>query len=569
MKILFVVLAFSFFESNLNTAKSQELYDDIDDIRVYQYLQPDNLNPITSNIFESDNVNQYIFETLLNLDKTTQNLNALIAKSLPKISDDHLIYKFELENNVTFSDGVPLTGKDVIFTIKMIKNLFVNSEAIRNNYENIKSVELIDGNSLEVKFIMKAPRSQDLYTLGLLKIIPKHIFDSDNISDEISWENLETDEINLKNDVIIKIKRLAKLMNSNEASQSLKHIIGSGPYILDNWQIGATITLNRNDNYWKNIEKPTILKNIIFSTVPKSSSIVTEIKNNNLDFAEITQPYDFEKNLISPEDYKMKKIYVDLPLYSYIGWNNDNILFSDKKIRWAMGYAINRTLIINEQFFDEATKVQSCVFFKSKFYNNSLNIIDYNLDKAKKILKEQGWEDTDGDGIIEKKINGKKVNFVFSFLCNNNPKRIDVLKKIIESLDVLGIKSSIKILEWNKFIENLSNHTFEAFAGAVIVNDIQPDPYISWHSSQIATGNNYISYRNTESDELLEKNRIEFEEHKRKIILDRWQQIVYEDQPITFLWSEKGKYIYNEKFTNVNFYNFLPPVDFKEWRINN
>ncbi len=104
------------------------------------------LNPTVTNDAAAQGIYIYIFEPLIDVDRETYEIKPIIAKSAPVVSDDHMTYIFDLKENVTFSDGHPLTGEDVIFTIKTIKNPFTDAQALRNYFVDLKSVELVDGN---------------------------------------------------------------------------------------------------------------------------------------------------------------------------------------------------------------------------------------------------------------------------------------------------------------------------------------------------------------------------------------------------------------------------------------
>ena len=91
------------------------------------------------------------------------------------------------------------------------------------------------------------------------------------------------------------------------------------------------------------------------------------------------------------------------------------------------------------------------------------------------------------------------------------------------------------------------------------------------NSLNLVIPNNYIGQEKEvllyAKDKLLEENRITLDDVKRKEILDKWQQIIYDDQAVTFLFSEKGRYLYSERFLNANFYEIPGSVNFTEWWI--
>ncbi|MBK8382954.1 MAG: hypothetical protein IPL16_13925 [Ignavibacteria bacterium] len=524
------------------------------------------LNPTVTNDATAQGIYLYIFESLLSVDRTTYGLKPLIAKSLPVISDDHLSYIFDLKENVIFSDGVPLTGEDVIFTMKTIKNPFTDAQATRNYFADLKSVELVDGNKYKVRFNMSKPYFRAVFSIGDMSITPRHILDKDGMNDKFTWEDIESAQKSFDAKKFPEMQKYADFLNSEEVSREKKYVIGSGPYILDKWTTGQSIALSRSNNYWNKSEIPNFPDKLIFKTIKDQNAAVVAAKNKETDYMEVIQPIDFVENVKNPEQFNLRKALVTEPAYNYIAWNNQHPIFSDKKVRWAMAYAIDRKSIIDKIVYGMGTPIQSHIFIKSRFHNSDLPEIPYDMNKAKQMLMEAGWKDTDGDGIIDKVIEGKKTDFRFTFTNNTNPKRKKVILILIEQLKQLGIEANIQEYEWSVFLEKIKKHQFDAcFAGWQLT--VTPDdPYQIWHSSQATgEGSNHFSYINPESDKLLEENRMEFDDNKRMEILKKWQKIIYDDQPVTFLWSEPSRYLYSDRYRNTRWYSYPDSPLMNEW----
>lgn len=524
------------------------------------------LNPTVTNDATAQGIYLYIFESLLSVDRTTYVLKPLIAKSLPVVSDDHLTYTFDLKENVIFSDGVPLTGEDVIFTMKTIKNPFTDAQATRNYFADLKSVELVDGNKYKVRFNMSKPYFRAVFSIGDMSITPRHILDKDGMNDKFTWEDFEAAQKTFDAKKFPEMQKYADFLNSEEVSREKKYVIGSGPYILDKWTTGQSITLSRSNNYWNKSEIPNFPNKLIFKTIKDQNAAVVAAKNKETDYMEVIQPIDFVENVKNPEQFNLRKALVTEPAYNYISWNNQHPIFSDKKVRWAMAYAIDRRSIIDKIVYGMGTPIQSHIFIKSRFHNSDLPEIPYDLNKAKQLLLEAGWKDTDGDGIIDKIIEGKKTDFRFTFTNNTNPKRKKVILILIEQLKQLGIEASIQEYEWSVFLDKIKKHQFDTcFAGWQLT--VTPDdPYQIWHSSQATgEGSNHFSYINPESDKLLEENRMEFDDNKRMEILKKWQKIIYDDQPVTFLWSEPSRYLYSDRYRNTRWYSYPDSPLLNEW----
>ena len=524
------------------------------------------LNPTVTNDATAQGIYIYIFESLLDVDRITYELKPRLSKSLPVISEDHLTYTFELKDNIKFSDGKPLTGEDVIFTLKTIKNPFTDAQALRNYFVDVKSAELVDGNIYKVRFNMVKPYFKVIYAIGDMSITPKHILDKDGMNDRFTWEEIEAAQKTFDAKKFPDMQKYADFLNSELTSRDPKFVIGSGPYVLDKWTTGQSITLSRNGNYWNLSEISNYPNKLIFKTIKDQSAAIVAAKNKETDYMEVIQPIDFVENVKDPSQYNLKKALVIEPSYNYIAWNNNHPIFSDKNVRWALAYAIDRKSIIERIVFGMGSLIQSHIFLKSKYNNTDLPVIPYDPVKSKQMLADAGWKDTDGDGILDKVINGKKTDFRFTFTNNTNPKRKRVILILIEQLKQLGIHAEIQEYEWSVFLDKIKKHNFDACFAGWQLSVTPDDPFQIWHSTQsVGEGSNFWSYINPESDKLLEANRLEFDETRRMDILKKWQKVVYDDQPVTFLWSEPARYLYNERYRNTRWYPYPDSPLLNEW----
>ncbi len=521
------------------------------------------LNPIVTNDASAEDVFTLIYQTLNDMNYETYELIPLIAP-LPEISEDHLNYTYKLRKDVKFSDGKPLTGEDVIFTIKAIKNVYVDDAALRNYFEAVEKVELVNNDPYTVVFKMIKPYWRAVYTLGSTPICPKHVLDPKGLTDKYTWEETKDFKVAEKNPAM---KEFADFLNSQEVSREPKYVLGSGPYMLEKWETGQAITLVRDKNYWGNVIQPPYLDKIVFKIIQDNSASVVAAKNKEIDMMYVISPQDFYKNLENPEQYDLIKVTPSEPVYSYIGWNLNSPLFSDKRVRWALSHLIDRKTIIDKIAFGQSVPIQSHVFYKDKKHLNAdLAEIQYDPEKAKQLLSEAGWKDSDGDGTLDKVINGKKMDFKFTFLSNNNPVRRQTLLVIIDGLKKVGIQADLQDLEWSVYLDKTKKHEFDATLAAWQLNVTPPDPYQIWHSSQAkGEGSNYVSFINKESDSLLEMYRFESDENKRIEMIKKWQKLIYDEQPYTFLYSPKSRYIYNKRFKNTRFYSRGSSPIVSEW----
>jgi peptide/nickel transport system substrate-binding protein len=521
------------------------------------------LNPIVTNDASAEDIYVLIYESLNEMNYETYELIPWIAP-LPEISEDHLNYTYKLRKDVKFSDGKPLTGEDVIFTLKAIKNPFADDAALRNYFESVKRAELVDNDPYTVRFVMNTLYWRAIYAMGSIPICPKHVLDPEGLTDNYTWDELKDFKVAEKNPAI---KKFAEFLNSQEVSREPNYVLGSGPYMLEKWVTGQAVTLKRNPNYWGSVLKPPYLDKIVFKIIQDNAASVVAAKNKEVDMMYVISPMDFYKNLENAAEFGLIKATPIEPVYSYIGWNLKNALFADKKVRWALAYLMDRNTLIDKISYGQSVPIQSHVFYKDKKHLNAdLPVIPYDPEKAKQLLAEAGWKDSNGDGTLDKLIDNKKVDFNFTFLNNNNPVRRQTVLVIIDALKKAGIQAGLQDLEWSVYLDKIKKHEFDATLGAWQLNVTPPDPYQIWHSSQSkGEGSNIISFINEESDKILEQYRVEFDENKRIELIKRWQKLIYDEQPYTFLWSPKSRYIFDVRFKNTRWYSRGSSPIMSEW----
>jgi peptide/nickel transport system substrate-binding protein len=521
------------------------------------------LNPVVTNDATAEEIYTLIFEGLNDMDYVSYTQIPRIA-SLAEISEDLLNYTYKINKNVTFSDGKPLTGEDVIFTMKAIKNPLCDDAALRNYFEKVERVELVDSDPYTVRIVMNQPYWFAIYSNSDFSIIPKHILDPEGLTDKYTWEEVKNFEKASKNPSIVKF---ADFLNSQEVSREPKYVVGSGPYKLEKWETGQAITLSRNENYWNRENVPNYPDKIVFKIIQDNSASVVAAKNKEIDLMYVVVPLDFYRNLSNASEFGLNRITPSEPAFSYIGWNHNSPLFNDKKVRWALSHMVDRKTLIDKIAFGYGVPIQSPIYYKqTKFLNSDLPEVEYNPEKAKQLLAEAGWKDSDGDGVLDKIIDGKKVDFKFTFLLNTNPTRQQTCLVIIDDLKKVGIRADVQQLEWSVYLDRIKKHEFDATYGAWVLGVVPMDPYQIFHSSQSkGEGSNYISYNNPVSDSLIEAYRNEIDENKRIEIIKKWQEVIHDDQAYTFLWSPLARYVYNDRFKNTRFYAKRNSPLLNEW----
>ncbi|HET9136299.1 MAG TPA: ABC transporter substrate-binding protein [Candidatus Kapabacteria bacterium] len=526
------------------------------------------LNPYTSTDANAAYVQQEIWEALNFQNPRTLELMPGLA-SLPEISADHLTYTYTMNPAAHWSDGKPLTSEDVIFCFKAAMNpKVINSQQLRNYLLTIDSVYNPGGDKSKVEFHLSKPyyAADQVLGGGYVLILPKHILDPKNLTDKCSWADLHNPTT--KNPAVAEF---ATWFETPEIGRDPKYQIGSGPYVYKEWVTFSHITLKKDPNYWAKdmVWHESYPDELMYKTINDQNAALVALKGKELDLIDVLKPDQYVNQMDTTKQPFLSKAILFYNAYTFIGWNNLNPLFSDKKVRRALTMLVDRPKIIHSIMKDITKPNDGPIMWTQPNYDSTIHQVGYNPDEAKKLLKEAGWEDTDGDGILDKVINGKKTPFKFVFQVNaGNEVRKQVLLVIAEELRKAGIDANVTTFEWSVFLENTRNHNYDAAYGAWAGNASEDDIYQLWHSSQSKNkGSNWVSFRNDEADQIMADTRTEFDKTKRYAMAKRLQEIFQEENPVTFLFAGPNYMGYQKRFDNVEFYHQRPCFDLRYWSI--
>jgi len=526
---------------------------------IHSLSDPEQLNPFTSSDAGSAEVNQYIFESLLTRDPRTLEFKPYIAEARPEISANKLAYTFKIRRDARFQDGRPVTGADVLFSLKVIKCPLVNAPFLRVYFNSIIDAEMLD--PYTIRFVTKEPYFLNESVLGQeIKILPRHYYDPDNLLGNVAIRDLLQEPAKLPEG----IKQFADNFNKNYNRSPL----GTGPFKFQRWKTGQEIELVRDVNYWGNgkpgIDQP-YLDRLKFRVVNNMDAALVRLKSGGLDYMEVLQPVQHVRGSNSARfNQEFKKYEYYAPAYSYIGWNNVHPIFSDKRVRQAMTYLTDRKQIVKSVLFGLGEVVDSHIYLFRPEYDKSLKSYPFDPKKASELLHQAGWRDSDGDGILDKEIDGKKTPLRFEIKVNSgNAVRKSIALILLDELKKHGIDVRVRELDWTIFLNDVKNHHFDAVVLGWGMSTTEPDAYQVWHSSQAANkGSNAISYKNPRVDEILEQYRREFDPQKRIQIYKEFQQILHEEQPYTFLYVSKRVSALHRRFQNVEIFpDGLRPID--------
>ena len=494
-----------------------------------------NLNPLTSNEAMASAFNSLCSSALAERDYARpEQFVPLMAESW-EISPDRRNYRIKLRKNIYWHDFTdPVTGKehknaevtahDFKFFVDAVKDPHVNCAPLRVYYQYLDTLEVHNDYEFTVKW-SKAYYGSLASTLGMGPL-PRHFYAPDGKFDGKKF---------------------------NDDHRRNRMIVGCGPYKFLRWDKGQRLIFVRNKDYFgiKYGAAPS-LEYLVYEIIKHPNTRFQAFMGGELDRLGLL-PDQYIKRTDTPEfkNGKLKKFRYLLPQYNYIGYNQKNPLFQDKKVRQALTLLVDRERILKELYHGLADIAVSPFMPGSAFAPADLKPWPYDPQKAKKLLAEAGWRDSDGDGILDK--GGKK--FVFTMMqISGSSFQQRLMPMLKESFAAAGIDMKIRNVEWSVYIQNLQKRAYDVCCLGWS-SSFDPDLYQVWHSSQIpGDGSNHISYANKELDGLLEEMQITFDMKKRIELGHKIARLLHEEQPYTFLFFPNSLTALSGRYKNVRLF---------------
>ncbi|MEK7846742.1 MAG: peptide-binding protein, partial [Nitrospinota bacterium] len=437
-----------------------------------------------------------------------------LSRQLIQITEHNPVIVFYLRKGVFFHDGHEFDASDVKFTYESVMDPRNLSPRV-SDYEPVKSLEVID--KYTVKITYKRLYSPAIST-WMMGILPEHLLNKEALTKEAKAKGADPNKFTIRD------------------SDFNRNPVGVGPFKFREWKSDEYIRLVKNDGYW---EGPPNYKEFIYRIIP-------DLLGQEMEFyAGTVDSYDAQAHQV--ERFKKDKRFHNFSGlsygYTYIGYNMRRDIFKDWRVRKALGMAINVDEIIKYLFYNQAEKITGPFVKQTDYYNHNITPLPYDPEGALKLLEEAGWKKVNGR--LEK--DGKPFQFII-ITNHGNELRKAIMIIAQNSWKKLGIDVRADTVEWAVFLKKyIDVGNFDA----VILGwsmGIDPDLYQIWHSSQTGPFQlNFVGYNNPEADDLIIKIRQEYDRNKQIEYCNKLHEIIYRDQPYTFLYVGKWTALMDKK----------------------
>ena len=441
---------------------------------------PTRISPLEPSVFSSSEILDLLFLHLHRVDKQTGKMRPVLAESW-EFSEDLKTITYYLRRDVTWWDGEPVTADDVLYTYQKMKDPETNYANV-NSLRFIRDVAVLDPYTIRFSF---EKVYADILTDSDIVPVPKHV-------------------------------------HEDKGAGFSEEPVGNGPYRIENWVRGSGLFLTANDQYYRG--RPP-LDEIQIMHYANIDEMLNDFTDGALDVVLYIAPRAAQEL----RDNENVTIFSQPGnSYLYIGWNLTHPFLEDKEVRTVMSMAINEQRILDDVYAGMGEICLGPLPSSSWGYNGQIQRIEYNVENARTILQERGFTDFNRNRIIDK----DRKDFTIRVITNSeNPDRVAILQHVTEDLQQIGVRVIPQILDAAAFINALVDRQFDGYIMGWRVGE-KIDPAVFWNSQGRY---NFVSYANEFVDSLIDVGVSMLDRKEARKIWNEFQEVIYEDQPYTFL----------------------------------
>jgi len=474
--------------------------------RIFRYgmwSSPKSFSPYATTDGYSGTVFDIIYGRLLGLD-TEGNPEPFLAESW-EVSPDGATWTFHIRENAVWSDGTPVTARDVEMSFRLHGHPDVGSvmygkfkvikgleEYNAGEADKVEGLQIVDEKT--IKFVLTGPNAA-FYKTVIYFVLPSHILG------DVPPDQLATH------------------------AYFQAPTVGVGAFNLVKYEPDQYIEFEANDSYF--LGAPKIKRMII--RIGTQDVLLAQLQKDELDFT-MVPPAEVDR--VEKMD-GVNVVSVPTGGAQLMMFNLNNSLLQDKRVRQAMAYALPREDIAEAIYLGAGT-VQNSPNNMEWAVPSDLEPYEYDVDKAKALLTEAGWKP------------GTKL--LFRYPTGNKPREMSA-PLIQNALKAVGIETELRVTDFATLSADCNEGKFDlALMGWTGNSD--PDSAASrmYHSESVPpSGSNRMRYANTEVDGLVEQGRSTFDQAARAEIYQALYRVLNDELPVLFLWSEDAIYGYNDR----------------------
>ena len=476
-------------------------------VRFSPGAEPATLSPLTLDGQEALPIHAVTLESLLSPDPETYQWRPGLAEGWGFSADDRAI-DFTLRADAKWCDGQPVTADDVKFSFDAIFDPRFQMAFLRPFYATFKSVEVIDPR--HVRFHLRQAYFGNLIQSASLKILPAHIY-RDHPTDPAHTEAL----------------------------------CGSGPYAVERWDHGRSVTLRQNkfwwgraDHYWRHQFLPS---RMAFVFVADDARALEMMDRGELDYTELSpETYTRQRRRgRPPSSYEIQEVRNAAPTpVSQVTLNLNDPIFGDPRTRRALNLMVNRDAMITHLYDGAANKAVGPWYRQSPYADAGARALPYDPARALTLLKDAGWRDDGRGEVLTRVENGRRVPLQFTVLVANE-RDVRVMTMLKEDAARVGVDVRIRRLDANSIYRSLSGRKFQAAVNTDQNRFVDFDP-----RSEFAArgGANFAGFRSAAADALIGRIATTNAAERRRPLMQNLFKVIAGEVPSIYLLNDDASY---------------------------
>lgn len=406
---------------------------------------------------------------------------------------------FTLRRDVKWHDGRPVTADDVKFTFDAAKDPAAGSLIGSAYLQQVKTAEVVD--SYTVRFTFVQPHAQALEDFWWAPM-PRHLL-----------QNVPA----------------ADMRNAPFNRQP----VGSGPYRFSQWQANQRLVLERNPDFPAALGGPPSIDRVVFRIIPEASTLLTELTTGGVQ-VDIPLPPDQVKQAQGND--QLQVFAFPGKTVNYIGWNNSRPPFNSAAVRRALGMAVNRQEIIDALLFGQGTPASSTVPPWHPLFPQDAPAPTYDPNAAMQLLEQEGWRDSNGDGIREK--GGRPLRF--TLMTSDRALNRSVAEVLQSQFRKVGADAQLRVLEFQTMLAQHKSRDFDAVFTSWVLDNFQmaSAPAALFHSrlATVEQSTNRSAVNIPALDRLIDQASAATDDQQARPVWRRMTEVLEREQPITFVY---------------------------------
>lgn len=451
-----------------------------------------------------------------------------------ELADDGLTYTFNLNPDVTWHDGEPFTADDVIMSMEAQASPDTGSAYTATFNGTVASYEKIDDHTVEIVAVDIFPQLV-FFGNAYFPVMPAHI-----------WGDIPFEEWNA---------------DPGSTGEDSSRVVGTGPFKFEEWDVGATVTLTRNEDYWGHVP---FIEEFIFQVWPDQSSALEALRSGEIDLIDGVPNADAQ-DIADAEDTDVA-VY-DTPNFNFYAYNLDpekTTLFQDVEVRQALLHALDRETLIDEIYYGygEVANGTQPVISPAYAPDEVETVYDFDPDRARELLEEAGWTDEDGDGIVEK--DGTPLSFELMYTGG-----IALYNQLVpymqEAWAEIGVDMIPNPVDFGSVLIPAITENFDYQIALLGFSwDVTGDQAAMFATDQYIQGFNMMRYSNQEADALFRDAARAIDPEERREILIEVANVVNNAAPVGILVFTQARIGHTVRLQNYHpngFGDFLWNID--------